>query len=222
MLLWDIFPTQNFPWSFSISCGRIFLQGLGSVRRTILLPLGRMSLTSEICSRSLPWPCSSLKKSWKKLQEEFPPPWLAAAFRGSCTCLSLSHLVQSRVALSYSAAMPVPVIVPCWSGLWTWPMGWLSDCRTGLSPFIGEAMAPACRAVILGFQILFSLLKSNCFNCSLRDIWDPQEGWKDWESKVGASVRVLPISSFSQGASACPSYRSVHPRLGLGYRKNRR
>lgn len=191
--------SQNSPWGFSILRGRIFLQGLGSVRRTILFPLRRISLTGEICSRSLHWPCSSLRKSWKKLQEGFPPPWLADALgRDSHTCLSLSHLVRSRTALIYSAAMPCLWL--CLVGLDCDLDPW-DDFLTGLSPFGGEATASACHAVIPGFQILFSLLKSNCLLS--RETYEiHRKGEKIEEVKCGASV---PVASFSQGSFAYPA-----------------
>lgn len=63
----------------------------------------------------------------------------------------------------------------------------------------------AYHAVMLSSQILLPLLSSSCLYCSLTEIWDPQEKQccKNLkEEKAGSSMRILPITSFSQGASS--------------------
>lgn len=79
------------------------------------------------------------------------------------------------------------------------------DFLTGLSPFGGEATASACHAVILAFQILFSLLKSNLSLVPRETYEIHRKGEKTEKVKWGTSVGVLPVASFSQGSFACPT-----------------
>lgn len=122
----------------------------------------------------------------------------------SFTCSCLSRGSTLGLYADAVAALPVPGCVTCWSGLWPWLAGLFAYDRTKAFSWRGDGFClPCCD---LGFQIPLPQLSSNCSYCSLTEMWDPQEDpqvlQKDQGRKEEASLRTLPLASFSQDSWA--------------------